>query len=601
MKNLILFTGLFIFNLLPSYAQQPDLTTYFEHSGGKRTPRYQETIEYCKSLDNASPLISYQTFGVSPQGRDLPLLIIDQQGNSSAQAVKKSGNIVLMIQACIHPGESDGKDAGFLLIRDLITRPELSKLLDHVTLLFIPVINVDGHERFGPYNRINQNGPEEMGWRTTAQNLNLNRDFMKADAPEMQAWLALFNEWLPDFFVDCHATDGADYQYVITYALETLGTMESGLSDWTAGTCEPFLTQEMAKAGMPIFPYVQFRRWHDPRSGLINKAAPPMLSQGYAAVQNRPGLLIESHMLKPYDVRVRANAELFKIVMQLLNREHQQLRKLVESADRITASPGFRAGEYPVSWTESLSDSVMVDFAGFDYTIDTSDLSGGLWFRYDNTRPVTWKLPMFIHSAVDQKVKLPEAYVIPPEWGELIRRLKLHGVQMHTIQKEMKVKASVYRFRNVKWQSRSYEGRIKASYLVEDSIQMMIIPAGSVIVDMNQRTARVIAHLLEPTSPDSYASWGFFNAIFEQKEYFESYVMEKEARKMLAKDPLLKAEFEKKRASDPDFSQDSYAILGWFYSKTPWMDSRFNVYPVGRILDRKTVDQLLVQISSKTY
>jgi hypothetical protein len=525
------------------------------------------------------------------------MLIVDRLGNTSAAAVRKSGNMVLMIQACIHPGEPDGKDAGYLFIRDLITKPGYASLLDHVTLLFIPVMNVDGHERFGPYNRINQNGPEEMGWRTTAQNLNLNRDFMKADAPEMQAWLSLFNEWLPDFFIDCHVTDGADYQYVITYALETLGTMEAGLSEWTAGTCEPFLVMETAKAGMPIFPYVQFRRWHDPRSGLINRAAPPMLSQGYTAVQNRPGLLIESHMLKPYDVRVRANAELFRLVMELLNRDHQQLKKLVETADRYTASPGFRVGEFPVSWSESLRDSVMVDFAGFDYTIDTSELSGGLWFKYDDTRPVTWKLPMYLHSSVDQKVKLPEGYIIPPEWSEVIRRLKLHGIQMHTIEKGVEVMASVYRFRNVKWQPRSYEGRNKVNYSLSDSIHTMAFPAGSVIVDMNQRTARVIAHLLEPASPDSYAAWGFFNAIFEQKEYFESYVMEKEARIMLEKDPLLKAEFEKKLAADPDFSRDSYSILGWFYSKTPWMDTRFNVYPVGRILDRKIVDQLLIKIS----
>lgn len=574
--------------VLSSLAQE----TYFEASGGKRTPRYDETVAFCKKLASTSPMIHFSSFGKSPQGRDLPLLIVDKKGLTTPKDIKESGNAVLLVQACIHSGESDGKDAGLMLLRDILSKPAYTSLLDHVTILFIPIFNVDGHERFGPYNRINQNGPEEMGWRTTAQNLNLNRDYLKADAPEMQAWLRLYNAWLPDFFIDCHVTDGADYQYVLTYALETNGDMDDRLSKWTEEVCEPYLVNQMKKNGYPIFPYVEFRRWHDPRSGLMCRVAPPMLSQGYCAIQNRPGLLIETHMLKPYKQRVEATYSMIRLVIELLNKERTSLKKLEADADTFTSSPEFRKTSLPVSWDESLTDSTMTDFLGFEYTIDTSDVSGGLWFRYDNTKPATWKIPMFRKNTPDRLVKLPEAYIIPAEWSIIIDRLKLHGVNVRYLEKDVAIRTSLLHFEQVKWQGRAYEGRVKVSYTLKDSLQEYTFPKGSAVVDMNQRTAMVIAHLLEPASPDSYASWGFFNSSMEIKEYFESYVMETEARKMMEANPELKKEFEKKKAEDPKFAQDPEAILWWFYSKSPWWDSHLNVYPVGRILERPMVDKL---------
>ncbi len=543
-------------------------------------------VEFCKKLDKASPVLHYTTFGRSPQGRDLPLLIADRNGNFTPEAVRKSGNAVLLIEACIHAGESDGKDAGLMLLRDIAIYKKNTALLDHVTILFIPIFNTDGHERFGPYNRINQNGPEEMGWRTTAQNLNLNRDFLKAEAPEMQAWLKLFNAWLPEFFVDCHSTDGADFQYPLTYALETNGSMEKELTAWTKNICEPFLVSEMEKSGFPVFPYVQFRSWHDPRSGLVTGVAPPMLSQGYTAVQNRPGLLIETHMLKPYKVRVSSTYQMLIHTLELLNKEHKTLQALEAKADNFTAGSQFRKEKFPVSFTESRADSAKIEFLGFDYTTDTSDITGGLWFKYDNQKPTKWQLTIFPNCIADKFVSLPEAYLIPPQCTSVIETLKLHGVTMTPLKQEIRCTVKTSRFSNVRWQQRPYEGHHKLTYDLRDSLQQLTFPAGTMLVDMNQRTARVIAHILEPASPDSYAAWGFFNAYMEQKEYSESYVMETMAREMMQKDPALKTEFEQKKADDKNFASSPQAMLNWFYSKTPYWDSQFNLYPVGRIVER---------------
>lgn len=573
-------------------AQKPDLVTYYEKSGGMKTPRYDETIQYCKKLVAASPMLHYTVFGKSPQGRELPLLILDKEGKTDPASVKASNKSVLLIQACIHAGECDGKDAGLMLLRDIIAGNDKEKLLDKVTVLFIPIFNVDGHERFGPYNRINQDGPEEMGWRTTAQNLNLNRDYLKADAPEMQAWLKLFNEWQPDFFVDCHVTDGADYQYVATYALETMGNMDPIMTQWVKASYEPSLIKEMNNLNLPIFPYVQFRNWHDPRSGLESWPAPPMLSQGYTAARNRPGLLIETHMLKPYKQRVEATYAMLKITMQILNGKSTELKAAVAKTDARTASKAFREVPYTVAWTTSTTDSVMREFKGFEYSMDSSDLTGGLWFKYDRSKPVIWRIPSFEKCTPEKQVSLPEAYIIPAEWTTVIERLRLHGIRMSSLNRETLLNLNTYRFSEVKWQQRSYEGRHKLTYKLHDSIENHVFAAGSVVIDMNQPGARIIAHLLEPDSPDSFVAWGFFDAIMEQKEYSESYVMETEARKMLAENPVLKAEFERKMAEDAAFAKDPEEILNWFYSRTPWWDSHFCVYPVGRIFDRKTVDGL---------
>ena len=591
MKNILLFLS-FLLLSIQLLAQDTAFTTYYEKSDYLGTPRYSETIDFCKKLDKVSPLLCFTTFGKSPQGRDLPLLIADKNGNFTPEAVRKSGNVVLLIQACIHAGESDGKDAGLMLLRDIAVYKTSLPLLDHVTLLFIPILNTDGHERFGPYNRINQNGPEEMGWRTTAQNLNLNRDFMKADAPEMQSWLRLYNNWLPDFFVDCHVTDGADFQYTMTYALETNGSMEKGLSAWTANVCEPYLVDEMKKSGFPVFPYVQFRNWHDPRSGLTLGVAPPMLSQGYTAVQNRPGLLIETHMLKPYKARVTSTYNMLEHTLELLNKEYKTLQNLVAKADYYTSGESFRKEPFPVSFSESFADSVKTEFLGFEYTIDTSDLTGGLWFKYDNQKPTNWELTLFPDCKADKFVKLPEAYLIPPQYNLVIERLSLHGVKMTPLKQEVTCSVRSSRFRNVRWQQKSYEGHHKLTYELADTIEKRSFAAGTMLVDMNQRTARVIAHLLEPASPDSYATWGFFDAALEQKEYSESYVMETMAREMIKKNPALKKEFEQKKASDKAFASDPDAMLNWFYSKSPYWDSRFNLYPVGRIVDRKELKQI---------
>lgn len=589
MIRVTLILALMLF-LHPGFSQEVYLQTFYEKSGRLETPRYQETIDYCRQLANGSKRITYTSFGRSARGKDLPLLVLDRDGFSDPAKIRATGRTVLLIQACIHAGECEGKDAGLMLLRDLAVSD--SKLLDHVSVIFIPIFNVDGHERFGSFNRINQNGPKEMGWRTTATNLNLNRDFLKADSPEIQAWLRLFNQWKPGFFIDCHTTDGADYQYVLTYLVEIYGDMDKGLSEWSEQTFIPRFESHMSGKGLPVFPYVDFRNWHDPRSGLITEVAPPMFSQGYTALRNCPGLLIETHMLKPYGQRVEATYECMLATLEILDKEGVKLQALIRNADQFLSGRSFTDTPFPLRFETSKDDSTMVRFLGVDYTVVRSDVSGGDWFQYGK-KPEEFDLPYFSSSRPVTTVKLPLAYIIPPEWTTVIDRLKLHGIKVTTLKEDRNIQVTSCRFKNPKWQQNPYEGRHPMTNIeYDESDETRSFPSGSVIVEVRQPAGRIIPHMLEPKGNGSLVYWGFFDAIFEQKEYGESYVIEKMARDMMDGDTALRREFELKKITDTIFGKSPRLILNWFYSRSPYADDRQGLYPVGKIHDPKTVMEL---------
>ncbi|MBP2680965.1 MAG: Zinc carboxypeptidase [Candidatus Krumholzibacteriota bacterium] len=567
-----------------------DWRTDCEKSGMKATPRYDETIAYCKRLDKASQWIRYTTFGKSPQGRDLPLVIASKRGVFAAweaERARQNGDVVVLIQAGIHSGEIEGKDAGLMLLRDIA----IDKKYHHVTVLFIPIFNVDGHERFGPYNRINQNGPEEMGWRTTANGLNLNRDFLKVDAEETRAWVNLFNQWKPDFFIDSHTTDGADYQYAVTYIVDILGNMVPSLTDWTRDVYLANITRTMEQAGYPMSPYVYLVEWPNPRSGMVTWVSTPRFAQGYASIQNRPGILIETHQRKDYAVRVSATYEAMKQTIELLDRERAGLRNAISTADAYTASAAFREKPFPLRFQLDRSDSVLIAFKGVSYDTLTSDLTGGKWYQFTG-KPETFTIPFFNKQKITATASLPEAYIVPPEWTAVIQRLAIHGVEFRQLSAPATLEVRSYRFENYKWQEEPYEGRHPVKFEAKPVVETRTYPAGSVVVDMNQRASQVAAHILEPMGPDSYLQWGFFDAVFEQKEYTDADVIEKKGREMLARDESLRKELEAKKAADPEFAKHPGRIRNWLYQHSPYWDDRKDVYPVGMIVDRKLIDYL---------
>lgn len=551
------------------------LLTYFELSDYKRTPRYDSTIIFCKELANKSKYIHFTKIGKSNEGRDIPLLIIASGKEFSPKKAHNSGKNIVLIQACIHAGEPDGKDAVFLLIRDFFEKEEYKKILDNNIILFIPILNVDGHERFSRYNRINQNGPIEMGWRTNSRNLNLNRDYIKAQSVEIQHFLRMFHKWKPHFFIDSHTTNGADYQYPITYAMEIYGNMDSSITNWQKNIFIPNLHNKMDSAGYPIFRYVGFRNWFDFESGLSAWVTPPSLSNGYSALINCPCLLVESHMLKDYKTRVLGTYEIIKHSLFILSKEKNNIQNLTKKIDY--------SKKLPVAY-KATNDSTMVEFKGIEYQVTTSDLTGGKWFIYGKN-PKNYILPLFDNFVPSKVVEIPDYYTIPSSWASFFEHyFNLHNISFNKINKDTVIKAIFYKFSNVKLSCTSYESCQRvSSYTIDTISRTVTFKKGSLLVNTNQFNYKILAHLIEPEAPASLFTFGFFNSIFEQKEYAEAYVMEPLARKML-ENKQIKERFEEFKQKNPDAT--SYDILNWFYNNSEYADQWLNVYPIGKIFTR---------------
>jgi murein tripeptide amidase MpaA len=563
----------------------PEWLTHAEKTDYRETPRYDATIEYAKRLDQASSLIKYQTFGKSGQGRDLPLLIAAEGETFTPETARRAGKAVILIQACIHAGEPDGKDAGLALLRDIAITKTRPGLLEHLVVLFIPIYNADGHERVSPYNRINQNGPSEMGWRTTSSYQNLNRDYMKADTPETRAWLSLWNRWKPDLFIDCHVTDGADYQYNITYQHEHHAGVPPSVLDWEKKVIDERVAPETEAAGNIVSWYLEFIDNRDLTKGIRDFNGSPRFSTGYTPLRNRPGILIETHMLKPYRPRVIGTYDFLRFTLEEVNRDPGSLLAAVREADEKTLADGRTydpSRRFPLDY-ELTDKAAPYKLKALEYHTDTSDISSAPRVVF-GSKPLDLTVPMYNDFRVTKAVAPPLYYIVPPQWNEVIDVLHAHGLTLLTTTEPLTIEVESYRFVDVKWASSPFEGRLMPSFKVEPVHERRAYPAGSVVVPLAQESAKVVINLLEPEAPDSLVHWGFFNATFEQKEYGENYVLEKLAREMLAADPHLRDEYQKKLASDLKFAASPRERLQFFYRRSPYWDQQMNLYQVGRII-----------------
>ncbi len=568
-----------------------DWRTKTEITGYKETPRYEETRAYCHRLADASEFIHLETIGRSPEGRDILAVVVSLDKAFTPEAARATGKEIILVNCCIHPGESEGKDACLALLRDLLISGEAqtSGLLDHVILLVVPIHGVDGHERFGPYNRINQNGPVEMGWRTSAQNYNLNRDWLKADAPEMRAELDLFHRWLPDLLIDTHTTDGADYQYDLTYSLEKFANQHPAVVAWQKEAFDGHIFPALTTQGHKIAPYITLNNPIEPRAGFNDGAAKPRFSTGYGALWNRSALLVETHMLKDYHNRVVATYDLLKGILAEIQRAPGALRRATETADRETIAAGQKydpARQVPLDFKNG-PGSVPFEFLGVEYQHELSGVSAMPWVQYDAGKPVTFTVPFFNEVLTTKEVVPPLGYLVPAAWTVVIDRLRAHGIAFTTLTQPLTQEVETYQFDHVEWEGRPFENHHAIKEMTFHPVRRtMTFPAGSAVVYLDQRAAKVVVGLLEPDAPDSLLHWGYLDAIFEQKEYAEEYVMEPMARAMMARDPKLREEFLKKVQTDPVFAGSAAARLEFFYQRTPYFDERLNVYPIGRIFER---------------
>lgn len=552
---------------LPVRAGHPWITPT-EASGFVDSPSHADSLGFVRRLAAASPLLTIETFGTSPQGREMIVVFARKPGDGRKPLV--------LVEAGIHPGEIDGSDAGLMLLRDIAVRGK-DGLLDNVDLAFVPIFNVDGHARSSEFNRPNQRGPRLQGWRTTSQNYNLNREWLKADAPEMQAMLALIQRLQPSLFIDLHTTDGIDHQYDVAIAFagwEGLYAQSPVIGRWLNQRYRPAVEKGLAARGHTPGLYVESIDNRDPLKGLLHNADTPQYSTGYGDLARIPTVLVETHSLKENRQRVFGTYVLLEETLKVAGAD----------ADGLLAAIAQDRAARP--------DTAVLQWRALPDPIRTVTFKGGALERYDSPitgrpelrwlgKPATYRLPVYGETP-DVTVRLPAAWWVPAEASELIARLRLHGVQMEMITQARSLDLEMTRLSDVKV-GRISEGRpaINAGGFQREMRSETMAP-GSVRIPANQPLALLAAALLEPQSPHGALANNFFPGMLQRTEYMEAYAIAPMADAMLAADPTLKAEFDTKLAADPQFAADGNQRLAWFYQRSPYYDVRYLLYPVGR-------------------
>jgi hypothetical protein len=582
--SLAVFAALLAPTLALAQASPGALSTVAERSGFERTGRYDEVIALCDAFAARYPkAVRCETFGTTPEGRPMKLLVASTSGALTAEAAHARKLPVTLIQGGIHAGEIDGKDAGFLALREVLEGRTAKGALDAQVLLFVPVFNVDGHERFGAWNRPNQRGPEEMGWRTTAQNYNLNRDYLKADTPEMQAMLGLIDAWDPLAYVDLHATNGAQFEHDISIQVEPVNSGDTQLRAVGLAFRDGVIGDLADKGSLPLPFYPSFVENDNPASGFEDGVAPPRFSHGYMPLRNRLGMLVETHSWRPYPHRVRTTRDTIVSVLDHVARHGREWQAATTAADARARSIGGQ----PVALDyKATATARTIPFRGYAYTRTPSEVSGALMTRYDETTPQVWNVPLRDEIEPGRVVVAPKAgYLVPAAHARWVgAKLREHGIEFRTLDVPLKnAHVQAFRAKSSEFSDASLEGHQRLTLEGEWIPETQDVGAGALFVPVAQPLARLVMALLEPQAPDSLAAWGEFNNAFERKEYMEDYVAEQVAREMLARDAAVKAAFDQRLQDDPSFASNPRARLEFFYRRHSAWDERFRLYPVLRI------------------
>lgn len=547
--------------------------TPFEQSKGIESPNYDDTIAWLDRLASETAKLQKVSLGKSPQGREIWMYIASSEGVNESARLKQNTKPTILVQAGIHAGEIDGKDAGMMLLRDMI-KGDKNELLEKANLLFVPIFNVDAHQRSGEFNRVNQRGPVNMGWRTNANNLNLNRDYAKADTLEMQHMLRAINVWQPDLYIDVHVTDGIDYQYDITFGYNFAQGLSPASFRWLENSYRPAVETALSAQGHIPSSLIFAVDNADITKGMSLWNPSPRFSNGYGDARHLPTILIENHSLKPFKQRVLGTYVVLEQTLKTVGSQATKLKSAIQE-DKYRASPlitlTWKSAPLAKGW----------DFKGIDYKLEQSPISGVDVVRWTGEPKLYPNLPIMAETVPDIKVTRPSAYYIPAEWTQAIDRLNLHGIRMTRLSKPTELKLQQYTLSNPVFNTKAFEGRLTVKADSTLAKVTTTLPSGTVKISTEQPLGDLAILLLEPQSPDSLLQWGFFNPIFTRSEYIEDYAIEPLAAKMLADEPTLQAEFNK-ALENPEFAADPEARLRWFYERSPYHDNQYLKYPVYR-------------------
>ncbi len=553
-------------------------TTRYDRSNGTQTPTYSEIISWWQKMDLQSGKIRMTQEGMTDAGYPLHLVIIAANGDYNLDAIHKNNKRIILINNGIHPGEPDGIDATMLLAKEIVNNK--FNLPDNIVLAIIPVYNIGGCLDRSANYRVDQNGPEEFGFRGNSQNLDLNRDFIKCDSKDARAFTQIFHKVDPDVFVDNHVSNGADYQHVMTLLSSQHDKLGGEMGSFMNKQFEPALYLLMKQRGYDMVPYVN--HFSDtPENGWQEFWDSPRYGSGYGTLWQTFSFVPETHMLKPYKQRVEATEALLKCFIEFTSTHNNEIKTLRDKAKRAS----IEATEFPVTWQLDNSTYQEYLFKGYRSGYKKSEISGLQRLYYDRASPYEKMVRIQNHYMPLSFVKKPAAYIIPQGWWKVIDLLQLNKVNMQPLKKDSIVEVEVYHIADYKTSPRQYEmHHLNSAVKVEASMEKMHFRKGDWYIPMNQPANRFIIETLEPQAEDSYFAWNYFDAILGQKEGYSAYMFEDFAADWLKSHPETASKLAQRRASDTAFANNANAQLNFIYQHSQYFEPAYMRYPVYRVI-----------------
>ncbi|SHI33689.1 Zinc carboxypeptidase [Mesonia phycicola] len=555
-----------------------DFTTAFEKSNGEETATYNEVINFYQALDSIYPSISFIEYGETDSGKKLHLVIYNPAEKFDLDELKKNKQI-FFINNGIHPGESDGIDATMLFLRDLaqdsITIPK------NTIVATIPIYNIGGALNRNTSTRTNQNGPKAYGFRGNARNYDLNRDFIKADTKNARSFYKIFQDLDPDIFLDNHVSNGADYQYTLTHLLTQHNKLNGELGNYLHNQFMPALQDSLAKKNWPITPYVNVFN-ESPEIGFQQFNDSPRYSTGYSTLFNSLGMMLETHMLKPYKQRVEGTYEFMQTTLNIIDKNSEQILK----ARAKTKAYFTNAKEYYLNYKVDSSKTSQLQFKGYHDTLIKSKVTGLSRLKYNREKPYTKNVTYYNYFKPTDTIKIPKAYIIPQAWWQVTDLLKRNNIEMQSLKKDSIITVETYHIQDYKTKKEAYEGHyLHYNTKVNAQQEKIQLHKGDFIVSTHQEGIRYLIETLEPVATDSFFNWNFFDTVLQQKEHFSPYVFEDKALEILEQQPELKQKFDSIKRVNSTFSKNWYMQLDWIHKHSIHYEKSHLRYPIFRMLN----------------
>jgi hypothetical protein len=573
MKIVLVFCACLVVKI--SIAQK---TTIFEKSNGQQTPTYSQVIEWWRDADKSSQQIKMLEMGPSDAGFPLHLVIISKDKDFDIASLKKKNRLIILVNNGIHPGEPDGIDASMLLAKKIVAQPAL--LPDKIVLAIIPLYNIGGALNRSANYRVDQNGPEEFGFRGNSQNLDLNRDFIKCDSKEALTFTKIFHYLDPDIFIDNHVSNGADYQHVMTLIASQHNRLGGEMGNFMVNVFEPGLYQSMKTKGYDLVPYVN-HFGETPDKGWSEFWDSPRYSSGYASLWNSFAFVPETHMLKPYRQRVESTLALMESFIEFSFTNHAMITSLRSQAKKQVQSSNY----FPIAWKLDKSKSKEITYKGYSSVRKPSEVSGLPRLFYDRSKPYELRVPFYNVYNDTFSIQKPEAYIIPQGWWKVIDRLQANHVRMRRISMDTTIEVQSYKIEAYQSGMRPFEGHhLNTNVKVIKSKKTMTFRKGDYFIPLNQIANRFLIETLEPQAEDSYFTWNFFDPILGQKEGYSDYHFEDIAADYLKNNPALQEKLKQRILTDSAFAKNGGAQLNFVYQNSPWFEPSYMQYPVYSIV-----------------